>query len=472
MPFLLNCSSCGKEYNLPDSQKGKRVRCKDCGHTFTADPNASEETDNVEGIASSRTSGTERSGSSRSSRRDSDDDDAPRSRQSKPKRPIRKSDDSGYAIVYVLLGVGLFLLLTFGSCIFGIVHFVYSVKQAVDELVPTNTDQALANVRSENPLVRMTGIHYFANSQNVEESRRKEVADALEPLLSEQDDGTRANVVRALGKWGTRDNAPAVMKVLEQGKVGNSNESQKAAMEALGRWKYEPAEPGILNLMNDPNDQMAQHARKILEQDYHCPPDKFAAQCALDLKSGQTVRVKRAAEWLKDHPAMLAAVSAPRRKDVALALDPLPENPDREISASSINALKLWATIDNLTTFARLAEDDRPQHDQMRNWAIEMLGSLKDQRAAPILASLLVRSNTRPHAKKALLNLGSSAEPDVRKLLGDADKTVVIEACRVLETIGTNASLPDLEKVTKDTTDKQVTSAANQAINKIKSRGK
>src|SRR4051812_15926911 len=106
MPFILHCPSCDKEYNLPDAQQGKRVRCKDCGHTFTAQPKAADPTEEggTEGILSSRSSGPERSGTSRSSQRDRDEEAPERDeRPRKPRKPIRKSDDSGMALLYVLL---------------------------------------------------------------------------------------------------------------------------------------------------------------------------------------------------------------------------------------------------------------------------------------------------------------------------------------------------------------------------------
>ena len=34
MPIMVECSSCGKQYNAPDSMAGKRVKCKQCGQVF------------------------------------------------------------------------------------------------------------------------------------------------------------------------------------------------------------------------------------------------------------------------------------------------------------------------------------------------------------------------------------------------------------------------------------------------------
>jgi predicted Zn finger-like uncharacterized protein len=38
MPFHTECPDCEAGYNLPDTQEGRRVRCKKCGAAFTADP--------------------------------------------------------------------------------------------------------------------------------------------------------------------------------------------------------------------------------------------------------------------------------------------------------------------------------------------------------------------------------------------------------------------------------------------------
>src|SRR5438046_917252 len=34
MAIIVECNSCGKQYNAPDSMAGKRVKCKQCGQVF------------------------------------------------------------------------------------------------------------------------------------------------------------------------------------------------------------------------------------------------------------------------------------------------------------------------------------------------------------------------------------------------------------------------------------------------------
>jgi hypothetical protein len=46
-------------------------------------------------------------------------------------------------------------------------------------------------------------------------ARRAEVAQALEPILAENDFFTRKACLQALGNWGTRDNVPAMLKFLD-----------------------------------------------------------------------------------------------------------------------------------------------------------------------------------------------------------------------------------------------------------------
>jgi hypothetical protein len=40
MAIMVECSSCGKQYNAPDSMAGKRVKCKGCGQVFQIPSNA------------------------------------------------------------------------------------------------------------------------------------------------------------------------------------------------------------------------------------------------------------------------------------------------------------------------------------------------------------------------------------------------------------------------------------------------
>ena len=101
--------------------------------------------------------------------------------------------------------------------------------------------------------------------------------------------------------------------------------------------------------------------------------------------------------------------------------------------------------------------------------AIDALGKLKDARAAEPLAKLVAEPGPRVQAINALRSLGSLAEKAVQGLLMHTESEVRREACRLLQEIGTAASLPTLQTAAGDT-DKAVASAAKAAAEAIEKR--
>ena len=90
--------------------------------------------------------------------------------------------------------------------------------------------------------------------------------------------------------------------------------------------------------------------------------------------------------------------------------------------------------------------------------------------AAAALAGQLKNPEGRPHAIAALLEMGPVSEKAVRTLLDDPEANVQVDACIVLERIGTADSLDALEKLAAGP-DGRARRVAAMAIAAIKRRG-
>src|SRR5262249_57778988 len=85
-----------------------------------------------------------------------------------------------------------------------------------------------------------------------------------------------------------------------------------------------------------------------------------------------------------------------------------------------------------------------------RGEAIRALGKIGDERAAEPVARRLTDPFDRGPAVEALKALGSKAEKAVITYLTHADWVVRMEACGVLEAVGTKESKAALEKASAD----------------------
>jgi HEAT repeat protein len=111
--------------------------------------------------------------------------------------------------------------------------------------------------------------------------------------------------------------------------------------------------------------------------------------------------------------------------------------------------------------------------ERVRRHAIEGLARLKDPRAIASLALRLAANHDRPEIAAALKVIGPMVEPEVIKLLANPNLDVCQEACRILQAVGTKASLPALAATAKNALQRNqpaVVSAANAAVQAIKSR--
>src|SRR5579885_36552 len=198
------------------------------------------------------------------------------------------------------------------------------------------------------------------------------------------------------------------------------------------------------------------------------------AKALADLKSPDPLVRRDAANWFQTHNPLPEDV---KRKEAATALQGLLTDNQQRCRLAAARALGRWGSPDNTTALLQaLNNPDR----NTREAVMEALGGIKDERAAQPLAAKLAVSTDRIHASSALKAIGPKAEKAVCAMLNPnatapQAKLTNFEACRVLEVIGTKASLPVLMNfqtlcLRAKPPHRDLANAAQAAIQKISQR--
>lgn len=141
-------------------------------------------------------------------------------------------------------------------------------------------------------------------------------------------------------------------------------------------------------------------------------------------------------------------------------------DPDSSIRQQAAEALANWATPAVAPALLKCLEgngfDSRA--------AGRVLGTLQEKRAAPLLAAKLADLSWRFEAGAALRAIGPAAEAPVAKLLKDKDWGVRLEACRILQQIGSKDSLKALDALAAGDDNPLVKQTATLAAQAIRAR--
>jgi HEAT repeat protein len=156
------------------------------------------------------------------------------------------------------------------------------------------------------------------------------------------------------------------------------------------------------------------------------------AQAVEDLKAGDGDSRIAAANALAETP-----VDHARRAEVARALEPLLTDDDPQVRLAGVRALAVWGTKENVPALVNVLKDDNPSNAEARRLAMETLGKLHDDRAAGVLAQRLANNFDRPHASRALQDIGPAAEKAVVQYYFHPDAGTQQEARQLLRSYGT-----------------------------------
>jgi predicted Zn finger-like uncharacterized protein len=160
-------------------------------------------------------------------------------------------------------------------------------------------------------------------------------------------------------------------------------------------------------------------------------------------------------DTLRQHAAAPRQTSATAPKQQAAADNKAKDEPQKTKAAEK-----------QASEYVKELDDADPK---VRGAALKALAKLKDESSIPAIARRLTDARDRRAASDALKTFGASAESEVVKYLQEEDKAVRIEACRILNKIGTKASVPALQQ-TAQAKEKDVSKEAQNAIKEIGKR--
>jgi predicted Zn finger-like uncharacterized protein len=353
--------------------------------------------------------------------------------------------------------------------------------------LPTTLEEALACLHDSDSNRKRAGLE-FIGKEPVDTARRSQVAQAVDPLLSDGELNELA--ARALLSWATKDNVPSLIKVLD----ANQGNAWQPAMEVLGRLKDERAAATLArSLTSSARRGTAQRALESLGREaetevvkYIHTKDGAARQAANHLlqiyKTQDSVRLSQTISDLGESEVeiRLAAVEdlnrikldKDRQLDVSQALDKLLSDKEPRLQTAAMNALSVWATADNVPSLVNLLNGNDAG---LKDKSFTLLAKLKDQRSIePLMGHLLIPAD-RSKASATLQAFGSVVEvPIARVLRGQLtqlDLATAKELIHILGQVGTKAiSPPILVLVSRQV--RLLDRDALAAIKQINQRGK
>jgi hypothetical protein len=186
------------------------------------------------------------------------------------------------------------------------------------------------------------------------------------------------------------------------------------------------------------------------------------AKVLFDLKSGESRKERESLKRLKD------IKPDDRRDQIVTELKRVLEGQNPFNRADAAEALLVWAGKDQGISI--LLTSLRPNDFVFQDRLIPLLAATKDERVIEPLAKLMEDLAVRQQAVKALKEIGPKAESAVAKRLTNKDRFVATTACELLKDIGTPESIPALEKLAQNRSDRGMAVLATNAIKAIKAR--
>jgi HEAT repeat protein len=360
--------------------------------------------------------------------------------------------------------------------------------------------RALFHMKMTTKKFRHQGLRELKDTP-LDAQRRAEVAKALEEFIkTESELFPRAEAVEALGKWGTKENAPALLRALED----RERHVQSQAMRALAALK----EPAAIEPIAERLERHWPDAGQALRS-FGAPAEKALIKC-MDSTSPRTRDL--ACEILKDIgtkeciPAMAKALANSSTRSHALqtlerlqaveaadaiaaclgdfgargeatrilrsfgpqgeqALIKCMDSPNQQAREAACEILRDSGTKACVPSMIKALSDRRIQRN-----ALQALDRLKAVEAAEAVAGCMDDSGLRGEASRILKRFGPAAEKAVIKSLQSTDNGVRREACTILAEIGTRLCVPALFEAVR--LDNNLQLAAQDALKRIQARGK
>jgi hypothetical protein len=205
-------------------------------------------------------------------------------------------------------------------------------------------------------------------------------------------------------------------------------------------------------------------ALAIQKEPWNVLDDADLDKILLDLIARDPGKVAAAARRLDQ-----AAPNEARRQETAQVLvAAMKTNPFPAAKDAAAEALGKWGSAGDAPELIGMLADRDPN---TRAAAMTALAGIKDEGGAVAVAQRLADLADRRKARQALEAMGPTAQTGVAPLVLQGDPLTRVEACGVLQAIGTQESLAELEVAARDP-NQLVARAAAEAVTAINNRTK
>jgi HEAT repeat protein len=265
-------------------------------------------------------------------------------------------------------------------------------------------------------------------------------------------------VMRSLSEIKDPRSVAAIAKLFN--KSGGHRTAASRAFQKLGPALCERA---VLAYFHDAQTGEREEARRLIGY-FRTKPDLIIDQTLLDLKAEPAKRRYWTCDWLlKFDPKQ------PRRAEIAKTLEKLVTDTEGQVNRRAVPALVRLAGPENVPCLAAYLLD--PKNDWGRRDVVLYLGKTKDARAAAAVVRELDRRDNWASAEEAVKAMGSVAEAELIKLLADGEPPVRRRAVKLLELVGSTASVPALQAAAGDS-DGGIRADAERALRTIAKKAK
>jgi predicted Zn finger-like uncharacterized protein len=489
MSIKTSCPNCEATYTLAESQRGKKVRCRECSNTFVVGgqddapaPRSGKLRKDGVGTAPRAPSRTPPPRTKPAAvRRDRDREDEDDEENETTRQPDVKKKGSALPMI-LLIGGGILLLflLCGGAAIIGVYWWTSTtVSNGIDNIAqniqnnipqdpnagnpfgqpifnvpnePKDVTEAIAFVRNGETADKQNRAADWLAKATPDDARQKEVVQAVQPLLKNAN--THDAGLRALANWAGPNECPQLLTELDTGRGVWGSDAGDRIADTLIKQQYAPASAVFARKLTDffqhdrakdwlsrmgsvAEKEVLKHmdskdghdAAMDLLRGYGTKPETMFNQALADLKSPDSDFERNAADYVAKCP-----VDQAKRTDVAKSLESALSDRNNETRKAAAVALKTWGTKDNAPALiAELDRKDDPFGGTFEACA-NALAKLKDEKGAEAIAAHLPDfGGNRDSAVRALREMGPIAEKAVAAYVNHRDQGVREEAERLLK---------------------------------------
>jgi HEAT repeat protein len=325
--------------------------------------------------------------------------------------------------------------------------------------------EAVGRLRSGPADVRRSAVVWFIDNPPDDEAVKADAGPMLARLLEDLSPDVCRQALEALKNWATPDclpqlltyarreqkdaaGNPLLIDVLAQFhderaaeaialQLPNAHTHAKAAEALVNIGPV--AAPAALAYLNHPDEAVRKEAKSVCRR-LNVSDERQLEQTLADVADPRTGRARTALQ----HLAALRPDDTARAKVSAALNAPLLDS-NADVRADALSAARVWGTTANTDALLKLLGDFQATGEGRDARMIDLLGSLKDPKAAPALAQGLTHPRERGPVGKALRAIGPGAEEAVIPFLRVDDREARLEACRILAEIGTDKSVQPLQ---------------------------